>query len=209
MLKYLIFTLATCSLMYVNFCCAGFQEGLEAANKGDFATALKEWQPLADLGNPQAQFNLGLMYSNGRGVPHDNAKAVHWFRKSAEQGKADAQNSLGWAYTHGAGILQDFVQAANWFKKSARQGAAYGQRGLGCLYRDGKGVPQNPILAYSWLNLASAGGHPSAARERDIVARTLTAAELQQGQQLASSWKMGTLIPEVVYRPQKNARFRF
>ncbi len=46
---------------------ADFQKGLDAANAGDFATALEEWKPLAEQGDASAQFNLGIMYANGRG----------------------------------------------------------------------------------------------------------------------------------------------
>ena len=48
-----------------------FQKGLKAAQSGDFATALKEWKPLAEGGVSAAQFNLGLMYFNSWGVPQD------------------------------------------------------------------------------------------------------------------------------------------
>ena len=47
---------------------ADLQKGLDAAQKGDFATALKEWKPLAEQGNARAQNNLGLMYVKGQGV---------------------------------------------------------------------------------------------------------------------------------------------
>ncbi len=41
------------------------QKGLEAYNRGDFATALREWQPLAEQGHAAAQYNLGRMYDIG------------------------------------------------------------------------------------------------------------------------------------------------
>jgi TPR repeat protein len=60
---------------------ANFDDGLVAADKGDFATALKEWKPLAEQGYANAQFNLGLMYQKGDGVLKDYKQAVAWFRK--------------------------------------------------------------------------------------------------------------------------------
>jgi TPR repeat protein len=50
---------------------ADFQKGLTAAQSGDFATALREWTPLAKQGNAGAQYNLGVMYDKGLGVPQD------------------------------------------------------------------------------------------------------------------------------------------
>ena len=72
-----------------------FNKGFKAYANGDFATALKEWRPLAEQGTALVQNNLGLMYANGNGVPQDYAQAVEWYRKAAEQGHANAQNNLG------------------------------------------------------------------------------------------------------------------
>ena len=59
---------------------AGLDEGFAAAKRGDFATALREWRPLAEQGNAAAQYNLGLMHNNGHGVPQDYAQAARWYR---------------------------------------------------------------------------------------------------------------------------------
>ncbi len=94
---------------------AGWDEGVAAAKRGDYATALREWRPLAEQGNANAQFNLGLMYDNGQGVPQDYAKALQWWRKAAEQGNAKAQSKLGFMYRNGLGVPQDYVQAHMWY----------------------------------------------------------------------------------------------
>jgi len=58
---------------------AGFDEGLAAYKRGDYATALHEWRPLAEQGYADAQYNLGLMYHSGKGVPQDFVRAYMWF----------------------------------------------------------------------------------------------------------------------------------
>ncbi len=93
----------------------GFQEGYDAVRRGDYATALKEWKPLAELGDVNAQFNLGVMYYNGQGVPKDYKIAVEWFRKSAEQGYAKAQGNVGWMYAKGLGVPKDYKLAVKWY----------------------------------------------------------------------------------------------
>ena len=75
-----------------------FREGVDAARRGDYATALKEWGPFAEQGNAIAQYNLGVMYAKGQGVPKDYKLAVKWYRKSAEQGDPSAQSNLGLMY---------------------------------------------------------------------------------------------------------------
>ena len=65
---------------------AGFEEGAAAYRRGDYAAALREFLPLAQQGDAQAQFNLGVMYGEGQGVPRDYAEALKWFRLAAAQG---------------------------------------------------------------------------------------------------------------------------
>ena len=72
-----------------------FQEGLDAFNSGDYATALREWRPLSGQGYAKAQYKLGIMYQYARGVALDYAKAVRLYRLAAEQGYAKAQYNLG------------------------------------------------------------------------------------------------------------------
>ena len=66
-----------------------FQKGLDAYNGGDFATALKEWRLLAEAGNANAQYNLGVMYANGKGVVRDTVQAQMWFYVAAVKGNTD------------------------------------------------------------------------------------------------------------------------
>ena len=89
-----------------------WQKGLSAYRSGDFATALREWTPLAKQGNAAAQYNLGLMYANGRGISQDYKTAVKWYRLAAEQGNAVAQFNLGMMYKEGKGVPQDYKTAA-------------------------------------------------------------------------------------------------
>ena len=73
-----------------------YDKGIAAYSRGDFATALKEWRPLAEQGFVKAQYNLGVMYANGHGVPQDYTEAVKWYRLAAEQGNSGAQNNAAW-----------------------------------------------------------------------------------------------------------------
>ncbi len=103
---------------------ADFNTGLAAYNKGDYTTAVKEWRPLADQGVAAAQFNLGLLYLDGHGVPQDPAEAVKWFTKSAEQDYTEAQHNLGAMYGAGQGVKRDYIQAYKWLNICAAKGNA-------------------------------------------------------------------------------------
>ena len=102
--------------------CDGYDEGVAAYARGDYATALREFRPLAEQGHADSQHFLGFMYRKGEGVPQDDDEALKWTRKAAEQGHAEAQNNLGAMYAEGEGVRQDNAEALRWYRKAAEQG---------------------------------------------------------------------------------------
>ncbi len=70
-------------------------------------------------GSGTAQYRLGLMYRDGRGVPRDPTQAIEWFRKAADRGEADAQIELGILLSPGHGASTDIVEAHTWFNLAA------------------------------------------------------------------------------------------
>src|SRR5262245_37049766 len=92
-------------------------EALEASGRGDYETAVKIWEPMAEQGESHAQNFLGVMYAKGQGVPQDYGLALQWWHKAAAQGNVDALSNLGSAYIMGDGVTQDFTEAATWFRK--------------------------------------------------------------------------------------------
>jgi hypothetical protein len=128
---------------------ADFQKGLDAWNKKDYATALREWRPLAERGHARSQVNLGWMYYLGQGVTKDYKTAVKWDRLAAEQKNARAQNYLGIMYYRGEGVIRDYV------------------------------------LAHMWWNIAASQGVEEAKKNRAIVEKTMTPADISNAQKLA------------------------
>ena len=173
---------------------AGWDEGVAAYNRGDYVTAFREMKPLAEQGDADAQYNLALMYRKGQGVPQDDAEAARWYRKSAEQGYANAQYNLGVMYAKGQGVPEDYAEAVKWYRKAAAQGKADAQYNLGVTYYNGQGVPQDYVQAHMWFDLAAAGSPPgedrdSAVKNRDIVAKLMTPAQIAEAQRLAGKWR--------------------
>jgi|SRR5450631_2687223 TPR repeat protein len=101
---------------------ADFTAGLNAYQKKDYAAAVKEWRPLAEKGDAPSQFNLGLLYVDGLGVPQDYSQAVSWFERSAQQDYVKAQLNLGAMYGGGRGVKRDYVQAYKWLNICAAKG---------------------------------------------------------------------------------------
>ena len=126
------------SLMLTGGAAAGpFEEGWAAYQRGDYATAVRVWRPLAEQGNARAQTNLGLLYAKGEGVPQDDAEAAKWCRLAAEQGDARAQGFLGLLYVQGIGVPQDYVQAHMWLNLAASRHSEAEGRDHAVRIRDG------------------------------------------------------------------------
>lgn len=101
-----------------------FEAGLHAYENKDYDNALKQWRPLAEAGFAPTQFNLGLMYLDGTGVPQNFSEAAEWFRRSADQGYPKAQYNLGALYAVGKGVRKDLVSAYMWMDLCAAKGDA-------------------------------------------------------------------------------------
>ena len=130
-----------------------FEKGREAHERGDYATALREWRPLAEQGNTKAQTMLGDMYASGQGVSLSYAHAVRWFRKAAEQGFAEAQNNLGVMYGNGLGVRRDYAQAHMWWSIAVNggyQAAALGRDQVAARMTAAD-VSKSQRLAREWL----------------------------------------------------------
>ena len=112
---------------------ASLEDAEFAYDRGDYTQAARLFPPFAQQGVASAQFNLGVMYAKGQGVPQDYQAALKWFHKAAEQGNASAQNNLGLMYERGRGARQDFILAHMW--SSIAAAALNGDEGKTALNR--------------------------------------------------------------------------
>jgi TPR repeat protein len=162
------------------------EDGIGAARNGDYSAALFLLQPLADQGNPEAEFALGDLY--GSGIIMDAAKAADWYRRAANQGLPEAENNLGALYSSGEGVPSDPAQALRWWRLAADHGLATAQANLADLLSDGDRVPQDLVQAYKWSSLAALQGEPRSARILDKVSREMTQDEISTAERLVESW---------------------
>ena len=193
---------------------ADFQAGVDAYSRGDYATALQEFKPLAEQGNADAQSALGSMYYHGQGVAQDYAEAAKWFRKAAKQHFVAAQISLGLMYEDGQGLPQDYREAMKWYRRAATWVNTRAQLSLKAIHfertrnlddvmrsywdqiRDNYGIRSwrsYLVEAYKWFEII-APVLPSG-RERDMIDKTrddiaeeMTPAQIAEAQRLAREW---------------------
>ena len=150
--------------------------------------AVSEVLKRAQAGDPNAQNELGLLYSEGRGLPQNYLEAKDWFRKAADQGHAGAQVNLGTLYSLGQGAPYSDPMALFWFQRAAEQRNALAFAKLGMMYERGRGVPQSLIEAHMWYSLSAAYGEKRAAESRDAVASRMTPGQIAEAEDRAKKW---------------------
>jgi len=168
---------------------ADFDEDWAAYERGDYATALEEWLPLAEGGNAIAQHNLGEIYLRGKGVPQDEVEALKWYHVAAEQGDAEAQFALGsyyLFYTNPA--VEDMeavaVEVATWIHLAAEQGHPIAKENFGMKYDR----EPDSVQTHLWYNLAAAQGYVGAGETRDRWAKRMTSAQIEEARRLSREW---------------------
>ena len=119
---------------------------------------MKRWQPKAEAGDAEAQFQLGQMYALGHGFKQNFQSALEWYEKAAAQGNAKARTALGLLYYYGSGVEQNIDKAGEWFEKAAAQDNAIAQRTLGFIAYLAKDYAQ----AKQWNEQAAAQGYAPA-----------------------------------------------
>ena len=168
-------------------------EGIEAYNQGDYSKAIEVFlvHKLSYLNpDPRADFLLGVMWHDGKGVKQNYENALHYYRQAAERGYAPAQTHLGTMYYNGYGVIQNYEKAANWYLKAIdrKHGAAMALMGI--MYYNGEGVEENDILAHMCFNLATMhSADIEHIRElRDRVAKHMTGDQIAEAQRRAQGW---------------------
>lgn len=126
MRKTLLLAVLLCCTHWVGAQGDDWDHAKTAHERGDYAAELAIIRPLAEQGFAFAQFNLGVLYDSGHGLPEDDRQAIEWYRKAAVQGLSQAQLNLGLMYEHGEGTPKDVVQAYFWYTLADSQGDSQG-----------------------------------------------------------------------------------
>ena len=169
---------------------ADVKAGVEAWQTGNYDGAVREWRPLADRGDADAQFNMGQAYKLGRGVPTDLRLAQSWYEKAAQQGHEQAQANLGLILFQNG----DRAGAMPWIRKAADHGDPRAQYVLGTALFNGDLVAKDWPRAYALMTRAAAQGLPQAAQSLTEMDQYIPLAERQRGVELARAMERGATM---------------
>jgi len=109
----------------------------------------------AEIGIPESQFQLGILYRNGNGVPRELNTAFRWIKKAAEQDLTDAQAVIARMFEQGHGTEKNLKESVKWWEIAADKGNPFAQGALGFNYLSGHVLSKDIIKAERWLLLAS------------------------------------------------------
>jgi len=127
---------------------SSFDEAVEAYNAKNYSHALEKFIVLAHDENPQAQYNVGLIYANGLGVIADSEEASKWYEQSARQGYGLAQFNLAVLYDSKEDMTGEYSKKAKyWYEQAVHSGVNEAYNNLGTLYLKGKGLEKSEAKA--------------------------------------------------------------
>ncbi|MFC0204242.1 SPOR domain-containing protein [Novosphingobium soli] len=196
---------------------ADVKAGVDAWSAGDYAGAVREWQPLAEQDDADALFNLAQAYKLGRGVPMDIARAEDLYGRAAAKGHLQA------ADTYGVLLFQrgERTRALPYLEASAARGDPRAQYILGVAHFNGDIVPKDWVRGYALASLAGQAGLPQAAgalaqmdahipladRQKSVILAQQIAAQAQANRQrLNTSAELGTRLAVAEPAPRGGAQ---
>lgn len=146
-----------------------YRSGLESFNKGRYTTAFSTLTPVAKSGLANAQYLLGVMYQQGKGVEKNYKRAAKWYQLAADQKLPAAQNHLGYLYHYGKGVPQNLRKAVKFYKLSATQNDNLAFHNLGIVYENGHGVSQDYEKAIKYYKIAAKSGFAESQNEVGLM----------------------------------------
>ncbi|MDQ9091706.1 tetratricopeptide repeat protein [Pseudoalteromonas haloplanktis] len=138
---------------------AGLEEGILAANEGQFEEALKEFRYLADKGYAPGIYELGQLYEGGFGVTRDYHKAAELYQQGVKKQHVDSMFALAVLYQEGKGVKLDKQMSVKLFKQAAEKNMPAAQFNLGVMYANGDGVAQDYKEAMRWYEKAAGNNY--------------------------------------------------
>ncbi|HEX8365992.1 MAG TPA: SPOR domain-containing protein [Allosphingosinicella sp.] len=191
---------------------ADVRAGIEQWRAGNYEAAIREWRPLAERGDADAQFNLGQAYRLGRGVAADPRTSNMWFERAARQGHAQAEANLALSLFQSG----ERERSIPWLERAAERGDRRAQYYLGTAHFNGDLVARDWPRAYALMSRSAEQGLPQARTSLAEMERHLSADERARGsvlaRQMAVASRPGTVIataappPPPAGAPQRSSR---
>jgi len=179
----------------------GVLAGIQAWQAGNYDEAIRQWRPLADHGDADAQYNIAQAYFLGRGVPQNMNLAEQWYERAARQGHPDAQANYGLL------LFQNGrrSQAIPWIQRAAERGDPRAQYVLGTAMFNGDLVTRDLPRAYALMSRAAAQNLPPAITQLAEIERSLSPQDRARGVEMAQAMASALTPIQVAALPPSRA----
>jgi TPR repeat protein len=185
------------------------EEGNTAYQQHDYQAALNAWNPAAQQGDTDAEYNVGQLYRLGQGVKINYLTAQSYYIKAAQKDHPLAQLNLGTMYYSGKLGVDEEESAFYWLHKAAENDNAEAQWMIAVMLFNGQGVIQDSIAAYSWLTLASEQHHPQASLDQKKLKRGLSVEQLNLADTLTIAFKQKKTAYAAIQQQEQDAFYWF
>jgi len=157
-----LLTLGFSSLVFAQQFSKQYDKAASAYQSGNFAEAEKLWVSIADEGDANAQYALGIMHLKKEAYHSEDTTAFRYLVEAAKKQHVASMFNLGVAYWEGRGVARQPEKALNWWEVAAQRDDAGAQYNLGLAYYIGEGRAQSIPKAVYWVQQAANNGHPQA-----------------------------------------------
>lgn len=157
-----LLTLGLSSIAFAQQSSSQYDKAASAYQSGNFAQAEKLWIVLADQGDANAQYALGIMHLKKEAQRSEDTTAFRYLVEAAKKQHVASMFNLGVAYWEGRGVTRQPEKALNWWEVAAQRDDAGAQYNLGLAYYIGEGRAQSIPKAEYWVQQAADNGHPQA-----------------------------------------------
>jgi hypothetical protein len=161
-------------------------DGMRAYNTGQLETAYRLLKHAADLGDAEAQVNLGYFYARGQVVGMDQREAFRLYAMSANQGNSEGMNALGYKYNFGTGVQKDMGRAVYWYCQAIAQGNPRAMNNLAQLLAAGDELARDIAQARDLWRQSAALGHSNSAYNLGLS--YLNGPEAERDPRAANDW---------------------
>ena len=170
---------------------ADYEDGVNAALSGDYATAFREFSIAAESGLDMAQYNLGILYYMGQGTAKDFDAAFRCTSLAAAQGHVAAQFNLAALYYEGQGVQQDREEAFRWYESAAAANHSPAQLSAARMLMEGNGTARDLVRAHVWASFAMENEPEQAVRLRSEIERDMTEQQLSEARRMYARMQIG------------------
>ncbi len=154
--------------------------GLQAYQLKNYTGAFNAWKLGAFEGDAEAQYNLGVLYIEGKGAPRDPEKAHYWFLRAAGQQHPEAQYNLGHLYIEGLGVQADGQEGMSWWRMASDNGYSLAAYNLGRAYYAGLNGEVDLTKAKQWFEVAAQQGEPRSKEFLEVYAAQFSGSTASQ-----------------------------